>query len=167
MTFGRIDEETTGNIGVINGGRASNIVTEEVTMRAEARSHSMEKLEKQVEHMESCFEETCADWRKDGDDLPRFEQVRDDDYKAVRFTEEDYPVKLYLEAGKAMGWDIHTKIGGGGTDGSILSHKGIPSIVVGVGMEDIHSTKEWIRITDLEDAARLAAKVLVVHAEKS
>jgi tripeptide aminopeptidase len=143
---------------------ASNVVLEEVTMKAEARSHNMDKLEEQVKHMAQCFEEACAAWRKDGDDLPKFKQDRDDDYKAVRFTEDDYPVKLVIEAGKELGWDIETKIGGGGTDGSILTHKGIPSIVVGVGMQDIHSTKEWIKIADMEDAARLAAKTVALHA---
>ncbi len=166
MTYGRIDEETTSNIGTIQGGSASNVVTESVVMKAEARSHNPEKLEQQVEHMVGVFEETVAAWReKTGSDLPAFEVDRGDDYQAVRFTEEDYPVKLALQAGRSLGWEMGTNISGGGTDGSILSHKGIPSVVIGVGMQDVHSTDEHIAIGDLEDAARLVLKIVETHAQ--
>ncbi|MGH9903269.1 MAG: M20/M25/M40 family metallo-hydrolase, partial [Pyrinomonadaceae bacterium] len=55
MKLGRIDEETTANIGVIEGGKATNIVTNLVTVRGEARSLSDEKLEAQTLHMLKCF----------------------------------------------------------------------------------------------------------------
>jgi len=167
MNIGRIDEETTANVGVIQGGVATNIITEKVMMKAEARSHDPKKLEEQVKHMDSCFEEICAAWRKkSGTDLPRFESVREDDYKAVRFSIEDYPVKLTMAAGKALGWgEMETKISGGGTDGSVLSHKGIPCLVLGVGMEAVHSTEESIRIPVLEDAVRLISTIVTTHAK--
>ncbi len=164
MNMGRIDDETTCNIGEINGGRASNIVIESVKMKAEVRSHNPQKLEDQVAHMRGCFEDVCEQWRKNGEDIPRFIEVRKDDYKAVRFTEEDYPVKLAIKAGKELGWNVTTKIGGGGTDGSVISHKNIPCVVVGVGMQDVHSTKEWIKVAELEDSARFAAQIVQSHA---
>jgi tripeptide aminopeptidase len=166
MTYGRIDDETTANIGVINGGTASNVVTEKVEMKAEARSHNADKLDKQIEHMNDCFESTCAAWReKTGSDLPRFEVDRGDDYKPVRFTEDDYAVKLALDSGKSLGWEMSTAIGGGGTDGSVLTHKGIPCVVLGVGMQDVHSTNEYIKVADLEDAAKLMAKIVEANAK--
>ncbi|MFC2170808.1 M20/M25/M40 family metallo-hydrolase [Calditrichota bacterium] len=165
MNIGRIDEETTANIGVVSGGSASNVVMEQVSMKAEARSHDTAKLEKQVAHMEKCFKTACDNWRQVEDSIPHFEVIRTDDYKAVRFSDADFPVQLFIAAGKRLGWSVTTKIGGGGTDGSILTHKGIPSIVIGVGMQDIHSTKEWIRISDLEDAARLAGSIVSTHSE--
>ncbi|MFH0882587.1 MAG: M20/M25/M40 family metallo-hydrolase [bacterium] len=167
MNFGRIDHETTANIGVIQGGVATNIITEKVTMKAEARSHDPKKLEKQVEHMTSCFEEVCAEWRKKtGSDLPRFEVDRKDDYKAVRFSVDDYPVKLTIAAAKSLGWgEMETKVSGGGTDGSVLSHKGIPCLVLGVGMEAVHSTEEHMKISVFEDAARLISTIVTTHAK--
>lgn len=165
MNFGRIDEETTANIGVIKGGTASNIMTPLVEMKAEARSHSPEKLEKQVAHMNACFEEVCKEWRdKLGEDLPKYEVDRSDDYRAVSFTTDDYLVKLALSAGKTLGWEMGTKISGGGTDGSVLTHLGIPCVVLGVGMQDVHSTSEYIKISDFEEAANLVASIVVNHA---
>lgn len=91
---------------------------------------------------------------------------RDDDYKAVRFQLEDYPVKLTMAAGKALGWDeMQPKISGGGTDGSVLTHKGIPCLVLGVGMEAVHSTKEYLKVDAMVDAAHLAGSIVTLHAE--
>jgi len=60
MRLGRIDHETTANIGVIEGGMAVNIVPNQVMLRGQARSHSPEKLDRQTEHMKHCFEEAAA-----------------------------------------------------------------------------------------------------------
>ncbi len=166
MNMGGIDEETTCDIGAFHGGTMSNIVTERVEMKAEARSHDPEKLEAQIAHMLACFEDTCSEWRQDGEDVPRFEVERGDDYRAVRLSPDDLPAKLVIDAGKTLDWEIETKISGGGTDGSILNEKGIPCVVVGVGMQDVHSTKEWVRISDMTDAARLCGAILTSQAAK-
>src|ERR1044071_8352943 len=60
MKLGRIDHETTANIGVIEGGMAVNIVPNHVVLRGQARSHSPEKLDRQTEHMKHCLEEAAA-----------------------------------------------------------------------------------------------------------
>jgi len=166
MNFGRIDEETTANVGVIHGGTASNVMTEKVTMKAEARSHNPQKLEKQIKHMNDCFEEVISEWQtKTGTDLPKWIVDRGDDYKAVRFELDEYPVKLTLAAGEKLGWGkLVTKISGGGTDGNVLSHKGIRCLVLGVGMESVHSTDEWIKIETLEEGAQLVAMIATMHA---
>jgi len=173
MNFGRIDEETTANVGSIEGGTMSNIVTDKVTMKAEARSHNPEKLKAQVAHMNACFEEVCKAWQEktkhlwEGTDegpLPRWELDQADDYAPVKFSVDDYAVKLPMAAGRSLGWEMGTKVSGGGTDGSILTHKGIPCVVLGVGMKDIHSTKENIAIADLNDAAKLCSTVVTIHA---
>src|ERR671916_2331625 len=60
MKLGRIDDETTANVGVIEGGKATNIITNYVLLRGEARSHSDDKLEAQTRHMTECFERAAA-----------------------------------------------------------------------------------------------------------
>ncbi len=69
--------------------------------------------------------------------------------------------------GKKLGWDIKTQASRrrNQTEAS-LSHKGIPCLVVGVGMQDVHTEKEWLKISDLEDAARLVASIVTTHAQK-
>ena len=60
MRLGRIDAETTANLGVIEGGVATNIVPNRVRIRGETRSLSVEKLEAQTAHMRGCFEAAAA-----------------------------------------------------------------------------------------------------------
>src|ERR671933_4270 len=60
MKLGRIDEETTANIGVIRGGEATNIITNFVLLKGEARSLDDAKLEEQTRHMVRCLEEAAA-----------------------------------------------------------------------------------------------------------
>ena len=62
MHIGRIDQETTSNIGRIEGGAATNIVTDEVTFTAEIRSHSMDKLKNEAAHMEECLKQPAWRW---------------------------------------------------------------------------------------------------------
>ena len=57
MRLGRIDAETTANLGKIHGGRAGNIIPDEVVLHGEARSHDPKKLDAQCAHMRECFEE--------------------------------------------------------------------------------------------------------------
>src|ERR671927_1246826 len=60
MKLGRIDDETTANIGVIRGGEATNIITNFVLLKGEARSLDDAKLEEQTRHMIECFEEAAS-----------------------------------------------------------------------------------------------------------
>src|SRR5947199_10031283 len=60
MRLGRIDAETTANIGRIEGGRATNIIPDEVRVRGEARSHDLVRLAAQTDHMRACVEEAAA-----------------------------------------------------------------------------------------------------------
>src|ERR1700722_12164533 len=60
MHLGRIDDETTANLGVINGGRAGNVVPSEVVVRGEARSRNAAKLQSQTDHMIACFQQALA-----------------------------------------------------------------------------------------------------------
>lgn len=165
MKLGRIDDETTANIGAVHGGSMSNIVLETLDLKAEARSHNPEKLEEQIRHMDACFEDACAEFRAEGEDVPRVEIDQQEEYKAVQLSPDDYPVKLAVEAAKKLGWEMELKKSGGGTDGSVINSKGIPCAVIGVGMQNVHSTKEYIKISDMEDAARLLAAIVETHLE--
>ena len=67
MKLGRIDEVTTANIGRFEGGSATNIVADKVTLKAEARSHSNERIEQQIEHMKSVVENTVKRYGTNAD----------------------------------------------------------------------------------------------------
>lgn len=154
MTLGRIDFETTANVGVIKGGKARNIVAEECEITAEARSRNSEKLAIQADHMEQCFikaaEEAGAELEID----------RNQEYDTYRWTADDEIVKLALKAGEKIGITPEVLDGGGGSDANVFNKLGIPAVVIGVGYEGAHSSIENIAMDDLVAGARFAVALV-------
>jgi tripeptide aminopeptidase len=154
MKLGRIDEETTANIGVINGGKARNIVPDEVVIRAEARSRNNAKLDAQVEHMVHTFRNAANEMGADID----IEAKRE--YMTYRWTLEDAPVELAMKAGEAIGIKPELVEGGGGSDANVFNLKGVPAVVIGVGYEGAHSRDERIAIADMVKASEFALALI-------
>ncbi len=144
LRLGRIDEETTANVGTIEGGVARNIVPDRCFLRAEARSHDEGKLADLVGEMEEtfAFAASLADCHVD----TRVEQS----YRAYRFRPED-PVVRLAEAGLGrVGVAPSYVLTGGGSDANVFNERGIPCLVLANGMTDIHTPDERIAVSDLE-----------------
>ncbi|MBC7327935.1 M20/M25/M40 family metallo-hydrolase [bacterium] len=154
MKLGRIDEETTANIGVIKGGKARNIVPDYVEILGEARSRSEGKLRQQVEHMISCFEEVK---KGGGDFIYRVQR----EYNMFKLTSEALPTRLLLAAGNKLGITISLLDGGGGSDANVFNEKGIPSLIMGAGDHMPHSPEEMINLRELELSALLLYLIAV------
>lgn len=154
MSLGRIDPETTANIGLIEGGTAVNVVCPFVSVRAEARSTNLEVLENQIAHMRARFEEAAAKWGA----TVEIEYRRH--YSAYQIDENSPVVILGLRAAKNLGLNAFTRTTLGGSDANIFNAKGLPSIVMATGMEKIHTHEEFISEADLFKTADLALEVL-------
>lgn len=154
MNLGRIDEETTANIGIISAGRATNIVPDEAVIKGEARSRNQEKLKKQVDHMVSAIHAACA---RTGASV---DLQLEDSYPAFRLTEADPVVQTFQAACRAIGLSANLVGSGGGSDANILNGKGLPSVVLGMGYEAVHTTSEYMPIGELRRAAELALAII-------
>jgi tripeptide aminopeptidase len=154
MKLGRIDYETTANVGIISGGKARNVIPDEVVIHAEARSRNEEKLAAQVQHMVQMFYDAAREMSADVD----IEVKRE--YTTYRWTPEDAPVKLAQKAARAIGIEPQLIEGGGGSDANIFNEKGVPAVVIGVGYEGAHSREERIAISDLAKAAEFALSLI-------
>lgn len=154
MKLGRIDGETTSNIGVIKGGLASNIVPAEAEIEGEARSHSEQKLNSQTKLMCDCIKEASKTVGTRVEiDLSRA-------YDAFTLSEQDEVVKLAVEAARKIGMAPKLIASGGGSDTNIFNKAGIPAVNLSVGYTNVHSTNEQIAVKDLELAARLAVEIV-------
>ncbi len=154
MKIGRIGPETTANLGMIMGGTAVNVVCPEVKIRGEARSTSVEELDKQSGHMIQRFEEAAAKWGT------TVEIVHERHYSAYVIDPNEPVVRLAMEASRALGFDPKLRTTLGGSDANIYNSKGLPCIVVATGMEKIHTHDEHISRQDLIDTARLTLELL-------
>lgn len=149
MPMGRIDFETTVNLGKICGGMATNIVPNQVVIQGEARSHSDHKLEQVCADVQAALETTVA--RYQFEDLgAAYEYSQNTEYKAFRVEEDAEAVKLAKTVLHGMNLPVNCVVGGGGSDANIISAAGIPMIIVGTGMNRYHTVNEYIEIADLE-----------------
>jgi tripeptide aminopeptidase len=157
MPLGRIDEETTANIGVIEGGVATNIVPPKVTIRAEARSRDEQKLDRQTAAMREAFEAAAE---RHGATLD-WQATRA--YGPIRIPEDAPVVALCRRAAEAAGFEPRLVATGGGSDVNIFNMHGIAAVNLSVGYREIHSTSEHIAVADVVGATRLVAALLTIE----
>jgi len=143
MPLGRIDEETTANIGRFQGGTQTNIVCDHVEILAEARSLIPEKMEAQVKKMKEAFESAAQEMGGKADvDV----QVM---YPGFKFGEGDLVVELARKAAAKIGRSCELQHSGGGSDANVIAGFGIPTVNLAVGYEEIHTTNERMPIEEL------------------
>ena len=159
--LGRVDEETTANVGVINGGTAGNIVPEWCTFLAEARSQDEGKLADLVQEMLEAV--TFA--AELGECEVETEMKKS--YRGYRFKQDDLVVRLATDALRASGREPTFALSGGAADANVFNERGLQCVNLANGMANIHTADEQISVDDLEgmidvtlalvDAARDAA----------
>jgi len=154
MKLGRIDHETTANIGVINGGRETNIVCDRVEIKAEARSRSDEKLDVQTRHMKECFEKAADEFGGKAD--IRIERL----YPSFNIPHDAPIMDILRKAADDAGVTLIPEETGGGSDTNIFNGKGIQSADLSTGMEKVHSTEECISISNMTKAAEFVISII-------
>jgi tripeptide aminopeptidase len=154
MKLGRIDHETTANIGVIKGGRETNIVCDRVEIMGEARSRDERKLEEQTRHMRERFEQAAAEFGGKIDF--RAERL----YPSFNIPDDAPIMDILRKAAEDAGVPLVTEETGGGSDTNIFNGKGIQSVDVSTGMQKVHSTEECISISDMVKAAGFVVSII-------
>lgn len=147
MRLGRIDGETTANIGVISGGKAINIVPDAVSIRGETRSLDSAKREAQTRAMVKTLEDTAAAHNTTA------EVVVETIYPDFRLSREDTVVKLAVRAAEKLGIMPRLVKTGGGSDANIFNNRGIAVANLGIAMQKVHTTEEYIRAEELASNA--------------
>ncbi len=167
LQLGRIDRETTCNIGVIQGGFATNIVPNRVTLIGESRSHDGAKLEKVTAAITEAFKREVDGYSGPGagEGLPRLEARVERSFSKTDIPEDHPVILLARRAADTLGRKMVCKASGGGSDANIFYEKGITAGVLGTGMRDMHTVSEWIRMDDMVRMSELMVKILVLHAE--
>jgi len=158
MQLGRIDSETTANIGLISGGEASNIVPKNVVMVGEARSHDLDKLGKQTQSMIDCVKDVAAKYAS-GSDEAGFTCDVNMDFSVLNTPEESLLIRHIGDVCRKKGVDIDVGRAGGGSDANIFHSYGIESVIMGIGMKHPHSTSETLAIDEFNHTAELVLAI--------
>ena len=163
MKLGRIDKETVANMAIIQGGKATNIVTDEIYLKGEARSLSNAKLAKQTAHMKACFEAAVKQYTKKIDDKvrkPFFKFVPFLRYPAVNVPKNHPLVQQLINAGKKEKIKMRACASGGGCDANVLSGFGFTLPNVGVGCRNCHTQQEYLLLNEFFSTCNIVLDVV-------
>jgi tripeptide aminopeptidase len=151
---GRINENTTANIGTITGGFATNIVPETVEINGETRSHNQAELKSLTDEIVSTIERVVKEHGG------RSEATVEKHYDSYVLSENKPVVTVAKAAISALGLPLELKPTGGGSDANYFNAYGIPCAVLGIGTQKVHTTEEFININDLCNTAELALELI-------
>jgi tripeptide aminopeptidase len=144
LRLGRVDDETTANVGTIHGGTAGNIIPEWCTLEAEARSHDERKLGTLVQEMLDAFSFAA------GLEDCEVETQVSKSYRGYRFKRDDEVVRIAHAALVRSGYTPAYGLSGGAADANIFNERGLACLNLANGMQDIHTADERITVDDLD-----------------
>lgn len=154
MPTGRLDEQTTANVGRIEGGVATNVVSPIAEVSGECRSRDPERVEAVRADMQAAMEKAASDAGG------KVEVIWTKEYDAVRFEEGDQRLAIVESACRDAGLEPRRVVTGGGSDANVLYFKGVPSIALASGIRDCHTVDESLEIVHLGELTALVLAVL-------
>jgi tripeptide aminopeptidase len=163
MPLGRIDAETTANIGTIRGGLGTNIVPRQVILEGEARSHDEGKLKAQTAAMVAAFETAAQRLTREIDGVPVRAEVRTEvlaDYPLMHVPLDAPIVALVRQAAQNLARPLAVEMAGGGSDANIFNRHGIETVILGTGMTNVHTVEESVAVADLVRVTELLVEIL-------
>jgi len=161
VPLGRIDELTTANVGLIRGGKATNIVPEEVELEGEVRSHNPRKLREVRDQILEIFHRVAQDFGPaENAGLPLIKAEVIDDYPLMSVSEEHPLVATAEKVAKELGRKLRPGMTGGGSDANIFNAKGLATVIMGIGMQNVHTTSERISLDDMVASAEFVLEII-------
>ena len=146
----------TSNIGVIQGGAATNVVAESVTLRAEARGHDAVFRNRIVRAIEKAFKKAVNQVKSSSGRKGTVSISKRLDYEAFRLNKNEPSVRTAHKVLETLGHKPYYDISNGGLDANWMAANGIPTVTLGCGQHAIHTTNEWLDLKTYKDACRTA-----------
>ncbi len=149
----------TSNVGVINAGAATNVVAERAVLRAEARGHDPAFRARIVKAIEKAFAKAAKQVKSASGRTGSVAITGRLDYEAFRLDEHDPSVVAAREALEAIGCRPRFDVSNGGLDANWMAANGIPTVTLGCGQNDIHTTDEWLDLKTYDAACAVARRL--------
>ncbi len=165
MPLGRIDRDTTSNIGIIKGGIAGNIIPNHVEIQGEARSHDPQKLQQVCDEIVKAVEDAVDGYRLENFRAKAQIDIRKE-YSSFAIPEGHPVVAIARESMQRMGFEPVLRKGGGGSDANIINAASIPMVICGTGMTGSHTADEYIDISDLNRGAELVYQLIKTYSQQ-
>lgn len=161
LHLGRLDEQTTCNIGFVSAGKTTNIVPDKAILQGELRGHNPARLQTELAHIETVLSEESAAMA--GTSYTWSHQVA---FSAYRIPEDHPGVLNVIQAAKNTGLTSTFLRTNGGSDNNIFVERGLPGIVLSAGYIDPHSLKERVRLREMQTCAQFLLNLLDIFAQQ-
>jgi tripeptide aminopeptidase len=149
----------TSNVGVINGGNATNVVTERVQIKAEARSHDSKFRQQIISAIEKAFHDAAKQVRSAQGKRGKVTIDGRLDYDSFRLGESEPCVAAAETAMQSIGLKPLRAVSNGGLDANWMFVHGIPTVTMGCGQVNVHTTSERLDIKAFNHACRIALRL--------
>jgi tripeptide aminopeptidase len=154
LQLGRLDEETTANVGVIQGGLATNIIPEMCEVKAEIRSYDHEKALAQAEFMKQKFIDAAEEMKGNCEATIFFGSV------AYEVAKDHNVIRRFQNVCKDLEIDVNLQKTFGGSDNNNFLINGITGCVIACGMNAVHSTSEYSSVDELIRITNITEKLM-------
>lgn len=149
MNILRIDETTTANISKLHSEFPTNVVPDYAVAEGEVRAHSYEKLDEILDDYRKICEEVCDKYGAG------YNFKTNNVYPMLTSKDELNLANRFIKAYKNIGIDAKLQVIGGGSDANFFSEEGFNSIIIGVGMEKVHTTEEYLVVGEMKNSLKV------------
>ena len=149
----------TSNVGVFRGGWATNVVTDRVDLRAEARSHDSKFRKQILDEIEKAFYRAAKSVKNVAGTTGSVDIKSRLDYESFMLEPDEPCVIAAATAVRSVGREPVHAVANGGVDANWITHHGIPAVTIGCGQKNQHMVTEALDLEGYEDACRIALRL--------
>lgn len=163
LPLGRLDDDSTANIGLISGGTATNIIPDFVSLKGEIRSHSLASLGMYVDLFGRIFQDVVDSWTDSTGCVaarPSLDFSTPAQYPLMLLDSGNPAVLRISSAAENLSRTLSFIKAGGGSDANVLSASGLSTAILGTGMTHVHSCAECVSLADMLRTAELVTSIL-------
>jgi tripeptide aminopeptidase len=155
LPLGRIDHETTSNIGYIEGGLKRNIIPESTFLDGEVRSRDRAKLDRYTQDFRNAFDQVGAMYPE-----AQVSLSVENTYHAYRVDESNPAVAMISRALAQVGLEPSLEASGGGSDANVFFENGIAAVPVGIGVRNFHTKEETATISEVLKGVEMSERII-------
>jgi tripeptide aminopeptidase len=155
MNLGRLDADTTANIGSIHGGKADNVIPDSVTLSGELRSHNQKRIETEIAWIERVLAEESASLPGSSARL-----LTTTSFKGYSISEKHPGIVCVFEAARQTGLKPVCIRTNGGSDNNIFVERGLLGVVLSAGYVDPHALTEHVSLNEMALCAQFLLNIL-------
>ena len=149
----------TSNVGFIHGGEATNVVTDRVSIRAEARSHDPVFRKRIVREIKRAFEKAVKEITNDQRQRGKIRFAGHLDYESFLLPDDDASVLTAESAIRSIDCEPLHAVANGGVDANWLTAQGLPTVTIGCGQTNPHTVNEALELSNFHKACRIGLRL--------